>query len=460
MHQTSEFIGVLRSAWRHKFMIIIASIGAATLAFGISYLVPKQYEGKTTFSVSNVSTSGSLINRLSSQFGDLGALVSMSAGNNTNVGLAEEILKSRAFVTKIINELGLNWEQSTIDKFRKDYLFVNLLSTGAIQVRVYDRDPGVAAAIANGLVQTFVREQQTYLKFGSLKTKDFIEEQYKEAETRLNNAREAILKVQKEEGIFSELEQFDSYASSLNRLENQRAEKRIQLAVYQAKLAEVQEKLKDQPQFREASKSFALSPEYQELTHRLRGLEVELLDAQLKYTDNHPTVIELKAQIASTMEQLTGTAREHVSSRVESANPVYTGMYEDVLTTEIQIAAVKTNLKELESQLQTLQAKAGTLADKGSVYAQAKLELEIAQQLYVLMVTEYESAKLSAEQDSEIVRVIDPAIVPYGPAKPKKMINAIIGGAIAFIIALSAAYIMDHEDHNTGLSERHNAASF
>jgi succinoglycan biosynthesis transport protein ExoP len=445
VHQTSEFISLLRSAWRHKFMIIIASVGAAALAFIISYFVPKTYEGKTTFTVSNMSTSGSLIDRLTSQFGDLGALVGLSSSKDNNVGLAEEILKSRAFVTKIINELGLNWDEQTIDKFRKDYLFVNVLSTGAMQVRVWDRDPEVAAAIANGLVNTFVREQKSYLKYGSTRTRDFVAEQFKEAETRLNNAREAVLKVQKEEGIFSESEQFNSYASALNRAENLRAETKIQIAVYQTKLAEIQEKLKDQPQFREASRSFTLSPEYQELTRRLRSLELELLDAQLKYTDQHPTVIELKAQIATTMEQLAGTAREHVSSRVESTNPVYTGMYEDALTTEIQIIAAETNLKELEKQLQMLYDKADTLADKGSAYAKAKLELQIAQEIYVLMATEYESAKLSAEQDSEIVRVIDPAIVPYSPAKPKKVVNAFIGGAIAFIVSLSAAYIVDNE---------------
>jgi len=426
-------------------MIIIASVGAAALAFIISYFVPKTYEGKTTFTVSNMSTSGSLIDRLTSQFGDLGALVGLSSSKDNNVGLAEEILKSRAFVTKIINELGLNWDEQTIDKFRKDYLFVNVLSTGAMQVRVWDRDPEVAAAIANGLVNTFVREQKSYLKYGSTRARDFVAEQFKEAETRLNNAREAVLKVQKEEGIFSESEQFNSYASALNRAENLRAETKIQIAVYQTKLAEIQEKLKDQPQFREASRSFTLSPEYQELTRRLRSLELELLDAQLKYTDQHPTVIELKAQIATTMEQLAGTAREHVSSRVESTNPVYTGMYEDALTTEIQIIAAETNLKELEKQLQMLYDKADTLADKGSAYAKAKLELQIAQEIYVLMATEYESAKLSAEQDSEIVRVIDPAIVPYSPAKPKKIVNAFIGGAIAFIVSLSAAYIMDNE---------------
>ena len=459
MHQTSEFVDVMKSAWRHKGMILLSVVGAAILAFCVSFLVPKEYEAKTTFSVSNISGSNSLVDRLTSQFGDLGALLGSSASQNTNTGLVEEILKSRAFVAKIINELGLGWEQPEIDKFIEDKLFVNVLGTGAMQVRVLDRNPETAAAIANGLVETFVREQKTYLKFGSVKNKDFIEEQRIEAETRLRNAEDAMLKVQKEEGIFSASDQFNSYASALSRLETLKAQSQIELSAYRAKLAEVQEKLEDQPQFREAQKSITLSPEYQETTKRLRTLEVELLDAQLKYTDNHPSIIELKAQIASTVEQLTGIAKEHVSSRVESANPIYASLYEDVLTTEIQITAVQTNIKEIERQIAELRATGDVLADKGLLYSRTKLELTIAEQLYTLMAQQYETAKITSEQDSEIVRVIDPAIVPYAPARPRKPINALIGGVIALIISMTVACFSDYGDKNQDLTGRAGAAS-
>ena len=75
------------------------------------------------------------------------------------------------------------------------------------------------------------------------------------------------------------------------------------------------------------------------------------------------------------------------------------------------------------------------------------MEVEIAKQVYELLVTEKERAQIESEQNSRVVRVLDPAIVPYKAVRPSKVINTLIGAFLAAIAATGVAYVTEQREN-------------
>jgi tyrosine-protein kinase Etk/Wzc len=68
------------------------------------------------------------------------------------------------------------------------------------------------------------------------------------------------------------------------------------------------------------------------------------------------------------------------------------------------------------------------------------------EQLYVLLVKLYESAKLDEARDSAVIQVVDKAVVPAKKAKPKRLLIIILSVFVGFFLSVVAAFVIDFKE--------------
>lgn len=123
------------------------------------------------------------------------------------------------------------------------------------------------------------------------------------------------------------------------------------------------------------------------------GLEQKLAEASAKYTNEHPVMQQMNAQLG----------------------------------------AINQKIDELNSTLKQL-------PDLQRRYLQLYREVEVKQQLYTALLNSYQQLRIAKAGEIGNVRVVDTAVLPIEPIKPKKLIvlilSVFVGGFLGTLLAL------------------------
>lgn len=155
-----DMIAIIRK--RLKFIILLAIIGAL-LAFGISSLIPKQYETFTTL----------LIGRQEGYQGGNDFNVNELYFNQQLVGTYSELIQSKTVADQVQSNLGLNM---SYDEFRDKMEVTAVNDTEVIKIEVRDEHPLRAKDIANETASIFSNMAKSAMKIDNVQIVDFATE--------------------------------------------------------------------------------------------------------------------------------------------------------------------------------------------------------------------------------------------------------------------------------------------
>jgi len=195
--QWSHFLFVVLK--RRKFIFWNTFIVTA-LALGATFIITPRFTATATIlppqdENDNLFSLGGLIQRF-----DLSQLLLTGATSSAQLYVA--ILKSRSVKDAVISDHGLmeRYEVSTLDKARRvlgGKTKVRLSSTGLIEVSVSDKDPDVAAELANGFLTELDRINRELRSGEGKRTRLFVEKRLADTEDRLHAAEDSLLAFQK-----------------------------------------------------------------------------------------------------------------------------------------------------------------------------------------------------------------------------------------------------------------------
>jgi len=166
------------------------------LALGTSFLLPVRYRATTTLLPPQGEGEGLL------GLGDFLQSLSVPSLNLTGANSTSQIyvaiLKSRTVADLIVEEFDLlkRYKARNGEAARKVLGMmtdVSLTSAGVIQVSVGDRDPGIAADMANAYVGHLDRMNRTLRMGEGKRTRTFVEERLRATEDRLQASEDSLL---------------------------------------------------------------------------------------------------------------------------------------------------------------------------------------------------------------------------------------------------------------------------
>jgi uncharacterized protein involved in exopolysaccharide biosynthesis len=123
-----------------------------------------------------------------------------------------------------------------------------------------------------------------------------------------------------------------------------------------------------------------------------------------------------------------------------------------------EIGRIKSTLGELRRQLQimesgksrkehlpgdTLRPAITSVPGLALEYGRLTRDLKVQETLYVLLVSQYEQAKLAEARDTPTVQVLDPAIPAERKSRPKLSVNLLIAGVLSLLIGIFWVFLRE-----------------
>lgn len=217
-HEVSSLFDVAIALVQRRRPIIGVTIGVALLTAVIVFIVPSKYTAETLVlpPTQNSSLSASLLGQMGGA-SPLASLAGAGLGLKSSGDMYVSLFRSHTVEDSVIKRFGLMeryHKKNMVDtrfKFEHYSTVVLGVKDGLIRITVTDRDPKLAAEMANDYVDAFRNLSKNLAITEASQRRLFFEQQLREANNNLTNAEEEMKKTQQSTGML----QVDSQARTL-----------------------------------------------------------------------------------------------------------------------------------------------------------------------------------------------------------------------------------------------------
>jgi polysaccharide chain length determinant protein (PEP-CTERM system associated) len=451
----------LRILWRRRYFVTVPLIIiSATLGYAI-YRLPNVYESSTLIIVDPAKVPTNIAQPV------------VQVDITSRLGTIRQQVTSRTGLQEIIDKFDLYQElrrsgapnEMVLEEMRRN-IDVNIRSTGAganaFIISFRGRVPEVVQAVTAELATRFIDANSTEERRRIQATTAQIENRIMDVKARLEKieAERTDYRLKNpdtipgtEQSMLGQLHSlnmlYDSQRSSIDALENR-------ILTTESLLATVKAQSEAEPQTAGATHAA-------EGTLRARRVELETRLKQLKtvFTDKHPEVKEIAAQlegINKELEDLKGKAeQEKNGKRSASLNNL------QLVNLQLTIDAAKRELQQKKSELEQTKKRRNEFEARLNSQPILALGAQKIDRDYETLRKEYDglvsqresvmfSAKVANDFNSETFRMQDPAYYPETPAYPKRGMlypfSLILGLVSGLVIALAveARYLLTIQD--------------
>jgi len=306
-------------------------------------------------------------------------------------------------------------------------------------------DPEIAMRVTNALADSFINENLKVRESQAVEATDFFDDQLRTMRERLKELDEQIRGFR--EKYMGELpEQLNTNLRMLDNLQSQLDQKERSLRDAKNRLLFIQNEIKAKKELFAAGQTDDL------LT--LPQLVTQLANLQTKYSDQHPDVIRLKAQIkdleakyesgglelTETLEALSSKTADQVLAQLLSKE------IQQQTATEIEINDIKMDIAKLNHEIDVYQQRIERTPTREEHLQALKRDYENLQHSYQSLLGRKLNAEIAVnmekKQISEQFTVLNYAYIPEKPVSPNLKILFIlaifaglnIGGGLIFLL--------------------------
>jgi len=429
-----EMLGVLaRRGWQIAAFMVICMV----VAYFVSSNMTKIYKATSVIMVKSDSAVMSI------PF--LQDATGSSSGDMRNYA---ESLKSRTLTEATLGRLG--WlESSGEHKVRawQDSLSVQQVQgTDIARLSVQSNNPEKAAIFLNTLVEVFQERTQHMNQESAKAARDFVAQQLAIAEERLRESENALLEYKETNGMIEPSAETKARIEKLSDIDRLLSQTEVELQAANSEQQKLQEIAKEIDPTLVTSTTLVNNPLVQQQKMILSQLEIDLAAALKQCTENHPTVIGLRAQIAEVSAKLAEEVERIVGSETMSLNPIYQDLTRDLVSSQAAIVGLEAKVAALVNSRNAIEAELASIPEKEIAIARLERNQRVNEELYVMLRSKYEEMRISEAMKVSGIHVVDEAIVPTVPVKPRKLLNTAIGGILGFFVAVGITFILEQMD--------------
>lgn len=348
--------------------------------------------------------------------------------------------------------------EAMVQSLRNSIAVEPIRNTDMIQIKVSGFSAFEAAYLTNAVAAVYEQFNQEQSQAEVREVKSFLESQLSQFEKDLAGAEEA-LKIYQENAKVVALDQ--------------------ETAELVRKIAEFETLLNGAKTDMEATR--------QRLKYIDSQLEARQVTLDLSSISSQPYLAELKrliaekeAALASMMAKLVElNALDYSQKEISLREKEIEGLKEKFRQEVAKVAAtdfvdpaavsgdlIKSKI-EAETELQALQPKVDALAEIVAKYnaemeslpqkslrlARLMRQREVSEKIYIMLNEKYQESRITEVGQLGNVRMIDPAMPPKYPVKPKKKMNLMLGFLIGLGLGVGLAFFIDHLDNSVNTME-------
>lgn len=397
----------VRLLMRRKRLLVLMTLLAMTLGVFISYSLPKKYEAKSTVFIEQ------------SVISDLVKGIAISPSMNAKIRVLSLSMLSRETLSTVLQILDKDIAFTTdaalegyMNQLRESISIRLDERRGVFFISFIDSDPLFARDLVNTITQVYIESNTASKRDESLDATRFLGEQIESFKKRIDVVEEEINKYKADHGLELAVDQ------GMIRLEISDKEKRIESLRLRQKELETQLRLI-------GSGSGGGT---------LRDLENQLGSLLNVYTENHPKVTRLRAQIEAVKARPGG-----------GVNPDGSGISRALIRAEMESNAerIAKAESEIDEKMQLLRQIPTIRTELNELLRKKENETIIYNQLVTRYGQSEVSKQMEMENKSMTFRIVEPAVLPSTPISPKRVL-IMLGSMVAGIGAGAALIILPY----------------
>ncbi|WP_119459894.1 XrtA system polysaccharide chain length determinant [Rhodospirillaceae bacterium SYSU D60014] len=398
----------LSELWARRWLVVGVAWLVSIIGWTIVAMMPDRYTATARIYVDTQSLLNPLMKGLA-----------VSPNISEQIEIMRRTLLTRPNLEELLRmtdqDLGIDSPEAAEAKIRALQIQLQLIPQRdqLFEVIYENNDPELAQRVVQSLLTIFVEQNLGTSRQDMARARRFIDAQIAEYEGRLREAEASVAEFKRDNA--SELNYQERYSGRLQQgeFEIQRLETALQSAIWQrdelrAELARTPETV--------ASTATATSPAQQ----RLEELQQQMTDLRLRYTAEHPTVINLQRMIDSTEQQV---ANER-SGALQLPNPAYLQLEGEIDRMEREIRLTERRLETQRAEVQMLRQRIQEVPPVALQLAQMTRDYDVLRQNYDRLIERRESARLAQNLDDQTTnvefRIVEPPVVPLRPSGPNR----------------------------------------
>ncbi len=448
-HQNEEISlkDYLNIILRYKWLII--TIFIISVSLGLFYLskAKKIYQASSTILIEN---------KMSNQM-----LFGMPNQSKSDINNNIEILKSLP-VLKIAYDIlkkDKNFKLLPISQYKKDfapfYLKGNLsienkMNTDILTVNFTSESPYEAKLSADAIAEALKKLNTDYARLEFTSVREFLASQLEEAEMRLRSSEEELRLYKIENGISILSEETKKMIEVSSDLKSVLATAETDLKVADNHLKFLINELNQQDSLLINVNAVLTTPTLNQMIQLIIQKQSQYLSflAQPEYDESHPQLQSLKMEIENSKKKLREELRKVIKLKSSSSNPLD---YRSELTLKISEAKIEKNIAEakvrsLKKEIEKYDKKMALLPDTELQLARLERNYKIDEKTYSRLNEKYEDAKIAEKSKIGNVRIIENAIKPVSPIKPKKKMILLVSIVLGLSIGIGLGLLLNSLD--------------
>jgi uncharacterized protein involved in exopolysaccharide biosynthesis len=129
-----------------------------------------------------------------------------------------------------------------------------------------------------------------------------------------------------------------------------------------------------------------------------------------------------------------------------SLNPIHQDLTRRLVSSQATIVGLEAKSAALENSRNAVEVELASIPEKEMDIARLARNQRVNEEIYVMLRSKYEEMRISEAMKVSGIYVVDEAIVPTAPIKPRKLLNTAIAGILGSFVGVGIAFILEQMD--------------
>lgn len=330
-----------------------------------------------------------------------------------------------------------------VENLRTRILAQPIKNVNMIELQFFGSNPIEVASLANVIAEQYILESQVAKTQQATATRKFIEDQLKLVETKLVNLEEAIKDYKEKEKVVDVSAKADLLINNIAEFEKLKASSEIDLYTVNSEYNRIQSTLQENGDSLDSYENVYSSPYLFNTTKDVNFYEnLQILYNERKklleyYTEEHPRIKELDAEIAATEKAFKDSIEQSLT-------------YGDLGTKRRQL----TNYIDLMNQkIADLDQELSKMPEKQLILLRLQREAKANEDIYNMLLSKYQEAQIAESMKDTNLAVVDYATPPTGPISPNHFTNIGLAAVLGLVLGIVAILVLEILDNTINTAE-------
>jgi succinoglycan biosynthesis transport protein ExoP len=340
-------------------------------------------------------------------------------------------------------------QRQAIAELRRDRVrFLELGPSGIVEIQAEASRPQIALDIANTYIEVLLARTRSFNVDDAKSTREYLSQQTAQVADSLAKSEAALQTFTMSRGGVQIPAKSTETAQRLSQLETTLAEVLANKSISQTRLGAMKAKLEGMPVVQTPARpAFVAAPSPSPATAgRLRGklssLEAQMVEAKVRYPEDHPRVRSLAQQIVEVQRELGDNLKESTAANPAVGSAVAaddrSAFAEMVAALETSVVSLSAQESALREQVAAARRDVSGLSKDELEYRRLASEVETNRKLSTLLSDKLGAARIREQGEMNVVKVIDPPGFPNTAPNQRRMQFLGLALALALLIGVGA----------------------